>query len=70
MREEDIEENPLDYVDSVRKELKLEFMTLDLASFQSARQFADDFKSKGLPLHILVNNAGIAMVAKGKWMTL
>ena len=66
MREEDKEENPLDYVDYVRKELKLEAMILDLSSFRSTRQFVNEFKSKGLPLHILVNNAGVGLVTKGE----
>jgi NAD(P)-dependent dehydrogenase (short-subunit alcohol dehydrogenase family) len=35
----------------------IEFIRLDLASFASIRQFATDFLNKGLPLHILVNNA-------------
>ncbi len=32
---------------------------LDLADFASVRRFADAFLSRGEPLHILVNNAGI-----------
>ena len=34
-------------------------MELDLASLASIRKFVMNFKKKGLPLHILVNNAGI-----------
>lgn len=34
----------------------VEFMFLDLASFDSVRKFADDFCSKDWPLHILINN--------------
>lgn len=37
----------------------VEAMTLDLNSFASIRQFASDFQEKGLPLHVLINNAGI-----------
>jgi len=36
----------------------VEFMELDLASLSSVKQFAINFKEKGLPLHILLNNAG------------
>lgn len=36
-----------------------EYMELDLGSLASIRKFATNFKQKGLPLHILVNNAGI-----------
>ena len=43
-------------------ELKVEFLKLDLASFQSTKDFVRSFKEKNLPLHILINNAGIAMV--------
>ncbi|CAN1178419.1 Short-chain dehydrogenase TIC 32, chloroplastic [Linum perenne] len=38
---------------------KLDVMKLDLSSLASVRKFASDFASKGLPLNILINNAGI-----------
>ena len=38
----------------------VEFMTLDLASFQSTKDFTVAFKEKNLPLHLLINNAGLA----------
>jgi NAD(P)-dependent dehydrogenase (short-subunit alcohol dehydrogenase family) len=44
------------------REVRLEFMHLDLASLSSAKQFAVSFLEKNLPLHILINNAGIAWV--------
>lgn len=37
-------------------------MDLDLSSFESTKRFTEDFKKKNCPLHILVNNAGIAFV--------
>lgn len=37
----------------------VEHMELDLGSLVSVRKFVTNFKKKGLPLHILVNNAGI-----------
>lgn len=37
----------------------VEAMQLDLNSFDSIRQFASDFAEKNLPLHVLINNAGI-----------
>eukprot|EP01118_Nematostelium_gracile_P010321 TRINITY_DN3541_c0_g1_i2.p1 TRINITY_DN3541_c0_g1~~TRINITY_DN3541_c0_g1_i2.p1 ORF type:complete len:217 (-),score=54.58 TRINITY_DN3541_c0_g1_i2:607-1257(-) len=38
---------------------KVEFLLLDLNSLQSVRDCVENFKSKDLPLHLLVNNAGI-----------
>jgi len=37
----------------------VETMLLDLSSLKSVRNFVDEFHKKKLPLHILVNNAGI-----------
>ncbi|CAI8041845.1 Short-chain dehydrogenase TIC 32 A, chloroplastic [Geodia barretti] len=42
------------------KDVKLEFMPLDLASLSSVKQFTVAFLERNLPLHILINNAGIA----------
>ena len=44
------------------KELKMEYLLVDLASFSSVKDFVKTFRKKNLPLHILVNNAGIAWV--------
>ncbi|KAM9832693.1 polyprenol dehydrogenase [Aulostomus maculatus] len=41
---------------------KAEFVFLDLTSLKSVRQFVQTFKGRGLPLHILVNNAGTMLV--------
>ncbi|KAG9441321.1 hypothetical protein H6P81_017175 [Aristolochia fimbriata] len=38
---------------------KVDLMELDLSSMASVREFASEFKSKGLPLNILINNAGV-----------
>uniref|UniRef100_K7LDP8 Uncharacterized protein n=1 Tax=Glycine max TaxID=3847 RepID=K7LDP8_SOYBN len=38
---------------------KIDMMELDLSSMESVRTFASQFNSRGLPLNILVNNAGI-----------
>lgn len=43
----------------------MELMLVDLASLRSTKSFAEEFKAKGLPLHILINNAGIALARKG-----
>ncbi|VAH96265.1 unnamed protein product [Triticum turgidum subsp. durum] len=37
----------------------MEVMELDLSSLASVRKFADDFAARGLPLNILINNAGV-----------
>ncbi|EXB37336.1 Short-chain dehydrogenase TIC 32 [Morus notabilis] len=38
---------------------KIDVMELDLSSLASVRKFASDYNSSGLPLNILINNAGI-----------
>uniref|UniRef100_A0A8C4XEH0 WW domain containing oxidoreductase n=1 Tax=Erpetoichthys calabaricus TaxID=27687 RepID=A0A8C4XEH0_ERPCA len=38
---------------------KVEAMTLDLASLRSVQEFAQAFKSKNLPLHVLICNAAV-----------
>ncbi|KAJ1974880.1 Retinol dehydrogenase 13 [Dimargaris xerosporica] len=51
-------------IDRLKQETDLdhmEFMELDLASLTSVNDFCNTFKAKGLPLHLLVNNAGIMM---------
>jgi len=37
----------------------VEVMKLDLSSFESVRGFAEAFRQKSIPLHLLINNAGI-----------
>ena len=39
---------------------KVEFLALDLARFDAIRASAEEFLARDLPLHILVNNAGLA----------
>ncbi|XP_028995279.1 dehydrogenase/reductase SDR family member on chromosome X isoform X2 [Betta splendens] len=39
-----------------------EFVFVDLTSLTSVRRFAQTFKVRGLPLHVLVNNAGTMLV--------
>ena len=41
------------------KSYKVEFLPLDLSSFQSTTDFVRSFKEKNLPLHILINNAAV-----------
>ncbi|KDP22254.1 hypothetical protein JCGZ_26085 [Jatropha curcas] len=51
-----------DVKEAIVKEIpsaKIDAMELDLSSFMSVRKFASDFNSSGLPLNILINNAGI-----------
>ncbi|XP_016297466.1 dehydrogenase/reductase SDR family member on chromosome X-like isoform X1 [Sinocyclocheilus anshuiensis] len=59
------EQEGLAAVKKIHEELnqgKVEFMYLDLASLTSVRQFVQRYKAKGLPLHVLVNNAGVMLV--------
>jgi retinol dehydrogenase-12 len=39
---------------------KVEFLRLDLSSLASVRSAADEFLGAGRPLHLLINNAGLA----------
>ena len=41
------------------QEVRVEELEIDLGSFRSTRACADTFKAKNLPLHILINNAGV-----------
>jgi len=38
---------------------RVEYMPVELSSFRSIKAFADEFKSRGYPLHCLINNAGL-----------
>lgn len=49
-------------IKSIKKQVPdavLEGYEVDLSSMKSVHKFAHDFKSRRLPLHILVNNAGV-----------
>jgi len=50
----------LDEIKIVAPGAKVVWLALDLASFESVRQCAQAFLSRGLPLHLLINNAGLA----------
>jgi len=41
------------------EDIKVEYMPLDLGSLKSVREFASSFLAKDIPLHYLINNAGI-----------
>jgi len=52
-------------VDKIKQNLKLaqvEFSPLDLSDLSSVRSFAKSFLSRNLPLHFLVNNAGVMAI--------
>lgn len=51
-------------IDTIRQEINmpdapLDFIQLDLSSLTSVRKFVDEFHQRQLPLHLLINNAGI-----------
>lgn len=50
----------LDEVRAVAPGAKVEWLALDLTSFESIRHCAQTFLARGLPLHLLINNAGLA----------
>ena len=56
-------ERTVPVVDSIIEETgngEVEFLHLDLSSFASVKRCAQDFSERGLPLHVLINNAGLA----------
>ena len=55
----------MDYIKEQVAEAELTFLRLDLASLASVRRAAEAFVALKLPLHVLVNNAGLA----GKGLT-
>ena len=46
------------------KTINVEFMSLDLSSLQSVKKFIEDYKQKGLLLHLLINNAGLGLIGQ------
>ena len=48
------------------KEVKLEYMLVDLSSFRSVKDFTVAFREKNLPLHVLINNAATVCLSRGK----
>jgi len=60
-------ENTNKAVNEIKKETgkdTIEGMHLDLCLLESVRRFVDEFKQKNLPLHLLVNNAGVMQSSK------
>ena len=49
------------------KTVTIEWMLLDLSSFRSTKDFTVAFREKNLPLHILINNAGIGTIPLSKY---
>lgn len=49
----------VDYIRRESNNSQVEFLPLDLSSLDSVRNFVELFLAKKLPLHILINNAGI-----------
>ncbi|AWO95837.1 Hypothetical protein SMAX5B_000913 [Scophthalmus maximus] len=43
---------------------RAEFMFMDLTSLKSVKQFVQTFRNRGLPLHVLVNNAGTMLISE------
>ena len=50
-------------VEAIRAEVgseTVEFLQLDLSDLASVKRASEEFLSKGIPLHLLINNAGLA----------
>ncbi|XP_076858120.1 polyprenol dehydrogenase isoform X2 [Brachyhypopomus gauderio] len=63
------EQQGLAAVKSIREEQSgahVDFEFVDLASLSSVRQFVRRFQNRGLPLHVLINNAAVMLVPEGK----
>ena len=59
------EERGLNAVESIKNEcasqqLKVEYMYCDLSRLDSVRAFISEYLDKGYPLHLLINNGGVA----------
>ncbi|XP_067349319.1 dehydrogenase/reductase SDR family member on chromosome X isoform X5 [Channa argus] len=54
------------HLDRLNLTLQAEFVFMDLTSLKSVRQFVQTFTDRGLPLHVLVNNAGTMLVPEGQ----
>lgn len=50
----------LDDIRAVAPQAQAEWLPLDLGDFDSVRRCADLFLERDLPLHVLINNAGVA----------
>ena len=48
------------------KEVKLEYMLVDLSCFDSVKDFTVAFRERNLPLHVLINNAATVCLSRGK----
>jgi NAD(P)-dependent dehydrogenase (short-subunit alcohol dehydrogenase family) len=59
-RSEERAREVLDDIVAARGPDSANFIPLDLASLESVRRCAETFKKQGEPLHVLVNNAGVA----------
>ena len=56
-------EKTLPVVEEIRERSKndaVEYLHLDLSSFEAVRKCAAMFRAKNIPLHLLINNAGLA----------
>ena len=59
-RSEERTQELFDEIHAVAPAAKVEWLALDLGSFDSIRACARTFLARGLPLHLLINNAGLA----------
>lgn len=50
--------------------INVQYMHLDLSSLKSVIDFVKKYKESGLPLHVLICNAGVFVADKGKSLTL
>jgi NAD(P)-dependent dehydrogenase (short-subunit alcohol dehydrogenase family) len=58
-RNESYAKEAMDKIKKIVKDAKLMFIKLDLSDLQSVKEFVTEFEKTKLPIHFLINNAGI-----------
>jgi len=65
-RSESRAKDEMDKIKKIVKNAKLTFIKLDLSDLQSVKEFVVEFEKMKLPIHMLINNAGIGFIPPGK----
>jgi short-subunit dehydrogenase len=63
-RNQDASRRAIESIRTEQPDAQVETMPLDLASFDSVREFVSAFQGRGYPLHLLINNTGGSISGK------